>query len=398
MPAASENGGRAILWGPLLVVAAVVGFGFGGASVYFYLHYYAGLDEMTDTSAESSEEIDKVVALGRIEPKDGVVPVGVPTPDRIRDIPNNVYEGATVKKDEVLTILDSEALRKLELDLAKLQLKQAEKRLDAIEKNGKAQIRVQELRGDQIKELEPLEREALESKIKFLKAEVENAKKNTERYANAGDTISKQDIEKQDLALQQVQAELEATQSQLRQLRKSNDLKRDMAKAQLLAAEAELKQTKSAIDLDLLNTHIDQAKERLKDTRLLAPRDGKILRIYKHEGELVRGEPILEMANVERMIVRAEVYETDIKWVKLDQEAAVTSHIFTEKKDPLKGKVIWIASSVGKSRLVPLDPRAAVDRRVVDVKVELSDPGRVADLIGHQVHVSIEIKPAKGQH
>jgi hypothetical protein len=39
--------------------------------------------------------------------------------------------------------------------------------------------------------------------------------------------------------------------------------------------------------------------------------------------------------------------------------------------------------------VIALDPRAAADNRVVDVKVELDQPERVADLIGHQVRVEI---------
>ncbi len=40
-------------------------------------------------------------------------------------------------------------------------------------------------------------------------------------------------------------------------------------------------------------------------------------------------------------------------------------------------------------RVVDLDPRAAVDNRVVEVKIKLDHSERVANLIGHQVRVHI---------
>jgi HlyD family secretion protein len=394
MPAPSEKGGRAILWGPLLVAAIVVSFALGGGSVYYYLRYY-NVEETPDTSPEPSAEINKVVALGRIEPRDGVLPLGLPTPDRIREIPKQIQEGATVKQGETLVILDSQMMRELERKLAVIQREQAEKRLKAIEENGNAQIHVEELRRDQIEQLEGIESEALESKIEFLKAQEKNTQKDYERYVAAGDTIAKQDIEKQSLAYQQVRAERIASESQLKKLHKSTKLNLGVANAQLKAAEAELKQSQSAISPKLLDTQVQQAEERLKDTKILAPSNGKILRIFKHQGELVRGEPILEMANVDHMIVLAEVYETDIERVKPGQEAIITSNIFEENKNPLKGEVIWIAGSVGRAQVVPLDPRAAVDNRVVDVKIKLKQPERVADLIGHQVRVIIKTGPAE---
>src|SRR5262249_12626690 len=130
MPAPSEKGGRAILWGPLVVVATAAGFALGGLSVFYYLRYY-NVEPPQDTSPEPSEKITNVVALGRIEPKEGVRSLGVPVPDRIRKI--LAKEGKPVKQNEPLAILDSEVMRELERKLAVIQREQAEKRLSAIE-------------------------------------------------------------------------------------------------------------------------------------------------------------------------------------------------------------------------------------------------------------------------
>ena len=391
MPAPSEKRGHALLWMSLLLAGLVAGIALGA----FGMNWYAPKPDTSDSGGtpEPSRDFNKVVALGRIEPRDGILALGVPIPDRIRRL--LVTEGQHVKKDDPLAILDSEVMRKLEQKLAVIQREQAQKRLKAIAENGNAQIRVEEIRREQIEKVEPLEIEALESKLAFLEIQKRNARRDYDRYVAAGDTIADQDKEKQKLAWQQVQAESIATQSQLKKLRTSRAMNLKVADAQLEAARADLKQSQSAISRKLLDTQIGQADERLKETQVHAPSDGKILNILVHEGELVRGQPILQMANVDNMIVLTEVYETDIERVKVGQKATVTSHIFTEDKNALNGKVVWIAGSVGKARVTPLDPRAAVDNRVVDVKVELDRAKPVADLIGHQVRVEIQTGAAE---
>ncbi len=389
MPIQTEKRGCALLWIAFLLGATLFGVALGGGGVYFYLHH---VETPPPRTPEPRRALDKVVALGRIEPKDGILSLGVPTPDRIRQI--KVNEGDFVKKGDALAVLDSEVMRKLEQKLAVIQLDQATKRLKAITESGEAQIRVEEVRRDQIEQVEPLEIKSLESKIDYLQAQERNAQKDYERYVAAGDTIAQQDKDKQKLARGQVQMELIAARCQLEKLRKSSTLNRRVANAQLEAARAELMQSQSAISRKLLDTQVSQADERLKETQVHAPSDGKILRIFVHEGELVHAQPILQMANVDRMIVLTEVYVTDIPYVKIGQRATISSRLFEEDETALSGKVVWIAGSVGKARVTPLDPRAAVDNRVVDVKVELDQPRRVADLIGHQVQVEIQ----SGQH
>ena len=86
------------------------------------------------------EKPRSVAGLGRIEPKDGILSLGVPTPDRIASFKKGLKEGAVVKKDETLAVLDSAALREQELKVAKLQLQHAQRRLEAIQASGNASM------------------------------------------------------------------------------------------------------------------------------------------------------------------------------------------------------------------------------------------------------------------
>ncbi|MHB1422748.1 MAG: efflux RND transporter periplasmic adaptor subunit [Gemmataceae bacterium] len=386
MPAQSERSRLGIFLGAILS-ALVLGFAIGVCGDYFFLNRL--INKLPpEQECAPRKKTHLVEARGRIKPRDGILSLGVPTPDRIREI--KVHEGDRVKERDKLVILDSEILQELEVEAANIQSEQAKKRLKDITANGKAQIHVAEIRLAQIKPLETIQIKALKSKIAFLKAQEKNAQENYKRFVAVGDSIADQDREKQELATRQIAAERIATDSELEKLTTSSALNFRLAEAQLQAARAELRQSKSSISLPLLDTHVKQAREHLKDSRILAPSNGKILRILLHKGELVRGEPILQMANVEYMIVLAEVYETDIERVKIGQPATITSRIFGKDKDELTGKVIAIASTVGKAQTVPLDPRAAVDNRVVEVKIKVDQPSRVADFIDHQVIVQID--------
>jgi multidrug efflux pump subunit AcrA (membrane-fusion protein) len=234
MPAQPEKRGRSAFWGIVLTITIIIGLAGGG--IAFYLHYYTRSTPETGGDREPGGALDKVVALGRIEPKDSILSLGVPTPDRIDRIA--VTEGMHVKKGQLLAVLDSEIVREQERKVAMIQREQAEKRLQAITASGEAQIRVEEVRRDQIEQVEPLEIEAQDTKIKYLQAQEKNAQKDYERYLAAGDTIADQDKEKQRLLLNQIQTELIAAQCQHKKMLKSRELNRTLARAQLEAAHA----------------------------------------------------------------------------------------------------------------------------------------------------------------
>jgi HlyD family secretion protein len=391
MPPPTEKRGRAIVWVPIVLVALSAGFALGGVCGYFYEKL---THEKTDREVEIPETIDRVVALGRIEPRDGILSLGVAAPDRIREI--NVEEDDLVTVGKTLVTLESKKMRELEEQMAQIQLEQADLRLKAIKRNGEAQINVAKVRRARIQDLLPIERKILENKIKLLEDQKTNAQRNYQRYVAAGDTIAGMDKEKQKLSEQQIQTDIDATNDQIDKLRKSSQLDLRVAAAELEATKAELQQTESTISLEVLGKQVQQAEERRKETEILAPSDGKILRIFAHKGELVQTKPILQMANVNKMIVLAEVDEKDIQSVAPGQSAIITSpsNVFDKDCSRLTGRVVWKANNVGKAEVIPLDPRATVSDRVVSVKVEVDRPECVAKLIGLQVRVEITTKKA----
>ena len=101
----------------------------------------------------------------------------------------------------------------------------------------------------------------------------------------------------------------------------------------------------------------------------------------------------MEFAQTSKMMVVAEVYESDIGKVKLEQTATIRSETgaFTGE---IAGIVSHIGLKIGKQDVLSTDPAADVDSRVVEVKIHL-DPetsSKVAHLTNSKAIVKINIK------
>jgi HlyD family secretion protein len=84
----------------------------------------------------------------------------------------------------------------------------------------------------------------------------------------------------------------------------------------------------------------------------------------------------------------AEVYESDIRFVRVGQEATVRSPAF---EDELVGRVKSIRQKVQKQDEMGTDPAARKDARIVEVVIELDDSAQAARLTNLQVDVLIHL-------
>jgi HlyD family secretion protein len=84
----------------------------------------------------------------------------------------------------------------------------------------------------------------------------------------------------------------------------------------------------------------------------------------------------------------AEVYETDIRFVKEGQRATVRSPAF---ENDLPGRVKSIRQKVQKQDEIGTDPAARKDARIIEVVIELEDSGPAASLTNLQVDVLIHL-------
>jgi HlyD family secretion protein len=103
--------------------------------------------------------------------------------------------------------------------------------------------------------------------------------------------------------------------------------------------------------------------------------------------------PILKMGNTAQMHAVAEVYETDIRFVREGQRASVRSPALASA---LTGKVVKIGNLIYKNDVLDVDPAANTDRRVVEVRIALDDGGEAARLTNLTVDVVIDVTGARG--
>jgi HlyD family secretion protein len=380
----------------------VVLLGLACAAAGWLAHQYGSLLGLpgagrTGTGASASradagaEEKKSVVGMGRIEPADGVIDVGATMGDRLGHILEKVKEGAQVEEGQPLAELESRPLRKLELDAAAGQLKQAEARLAAEAKLAEVKIALAQL-GVKKAEAAGLTTAAQEKKIDLLTIGVELARKDQKRLGGLSkDLVTDQERERQALLVRQAESELESAQAMMDQWIRTNHLALDAANLDLAAAEAAGEQLAQTVPIASLRAQRDLAKAQYERTAVVAPCSGKILKIFVRPGETIGGKPILQLADVKRMVVVAEVYENEVKDIAEGQAAVVTSKAFQSPYDSqgLKGKVVWIGKMIASPSLRSVDPFAPADRHVAEVRVELDEESsqQAARLTNLQVDV-----------
>lgn len=102
--------------------------------------------------------------------------------------------------------------------------------------------------------------------------------------------------------------------------------------------------------------------------------NGKVIRKLVEPGDAVDiGIPLLVLADVQKIIVKADVDETDVGKIALGQKASITSDAYPRRVFP--GTVIEIGEAVGKRRIRPEDPSKLQDMKVLETKIEVTEGG-----------------------
>ena len=178
--------------------------------------------------------------------------------------------------------------------------------------------------------------------------------------------------ERADAAANRVTAELQEAEARLASL--SSPRQEDVA-----VAEAKVRSAQAASE----HAHAEAAL-----SQIFAPIGGTILKIHARPGDLVGPEGLLDLADLDKMEIVADVYETDLSRVRVGANAEV-SIPGTSLRYP--ARVREVGRIVKRDLQASTDPTAAVDGRTVEVKLDLS-AGAASELsrrINSQVHVAI---------
>lgn len=131
---------------------------------------------------------------------------------------------------------------------------------------------------------------------------------------------------------------------------------------------------------------LDRRKAELERAKIRAPFAGRVLDVLARPGELVGLEGILELGRVDQMQAVAEVYETDVRLVRVGQRARVQGDALPKE---LGGSVVRIRPKVQKMDEIGTDPAARKDARIVEVEIRLDEPAVAANLTHLQVRIEI---------
>jgi HlyD family secretion protein len=301
-----------------------------------------------------------VGALGRVEPAERIrrlAAPGVSLGARLERL--LVAEGDVVKEGQVLAEFADAAQRDAAVAEAAARLAQANATLERTRRGGS-----------------PSELEAAEARVTALRAAEETARREAARSESlvaSGAGAAAQAERNRFLAAQRA-AERATAEADLETLRHPRPEDVAHAAADLAAAEATLARARADAAL----------------SRLRAPSDGTILRIIVRPGEAVGSDGVLEIGDLSRLDVVADVYETDLPRLREGAPAEVIVPGEATRHNAVVREIGWV---VRRTTQAGTDPVAAVDARTVEVRLTLDEAARKALMRRSGMQVQVAIKP-----
>jgi HlyD family secretion protein len=305
----------------LIVLAALV-----AAGVYFYPRFTKG-----------SKPQSEIVLSGNIEAHESLVSFKVQ--GRIVELP--VEEGQSVEKDSLLARLeDADYRQRVRIDEASVHVRQSNLALT--------------LAGTREQEVKALQQNMVDAQADLQQKKLDYDR--AQRLFNE-DAVSAQDRDLADTAFKRSQAAFQATQQ------KYNEAVEGSRKEEIAIAEANLKEAHANLGMSRVN---------LDYTVLRAPSAGVITVRQAELGEVVvPGTPVVTLADLDHIWLRAYIAETDLGRVRWGQDAVVTTDTFPGKQ--YHGHVSFIAS---EAEFTPKSVQTYKERvmLVYRIKIDIDNP------------------------
>ena len=305
----------------LIIMAAAV-----AAAAYFYPRF-----------RKKPKAENEIVLSGNIEAHESLVSFKVP--GRIIELP--VEEGQSVAAGALLAHLeDADYRQRVRIDEAGVHVRKSNLALTL------ARTREQEVK-------------AAEQNMLDAKADLQQKKLDYERAQRlyTEDAISAQDRDLADTALKRSQATFQATEQKYSEAREGSR-KEDIAIAQSNLKEAAANLGMSRVNLDY--------------TTLRAPSAGVITVRQAELGEVVvPGTPVVTLADLDHIWLRAYLAETDLGRVRWGQNAVITTDTYPGKQ--YHGRVSFIASD---AEFTPKSVQTYKERvtLVYRIKIDIDNP------------------------
>lgn len=342
--------------------------------------------------------ITGVAALGRLEPQGEIIRLSAPNSlgGGIRIAKLLVKKGDKIRQGQLIAFLDSYSPNLAALEKANRQVEVAKANLEKVEAGAKqGDIYAQKATIGRLEAELRGETSAQKSIIARLQAELNNAQRENQRYEDLYENgaISASNAESKRLRRDTLQQQINEAKAALNRTQETLQKQINEAQARLNSI-VEIRPTDIQLakaDLASAKASVTQAQAELDLSIIRSPIDGQVLKINAWPGEIISSQGIAELGRTQQMYVVAEVYETDVKKVKLGQSVDITADAFSGK---IQGTVTDIGLQVNQQNIFNNSPGADTDNKIVDVKIRINNPKdnqRVADLTNLQVQVWINM-------
>lgn len=299
------------------------------------------VDQNTSSTPAQAPAATTVIGLGALIPEGEVSTIAPPFgAGDARIAMLLVSEGQHVEQGATLAILDNEAPYKAAVQAARANL--------ALQTATLAQTRLS-VQASQ---------EESRATLASAKAAAHNAEQNFQRAKellkrnNISQAVLDQRRSSRDQTVQKVE-QARANLSRFASIDLDQQVDVIVAKRQVEASQAAL----------------HQATEDLEKAYVRAPRAGTILSIHTQPGEKPSAKGILNLANINRMTVEIEIYQTKIHLIQLGDPVEVSANALPHK---LIGEIYQIGLEVKRQTLIDDDPAATTDSRIVKVTALLN--------------------------
>lgn len=366
-----------------------------GGSYLFNLLRVRSTTKIPEPISQKKEPVFSAVsALGRLEPEGEIIRLSAPVSlegTRIGEV--KVKGGDRVKKGQTIAVLDSYDRRLAALNKAKADVEIAKARLATVKAGAKpGDIQAQQEKVSRLETQLQGEIATRQLAISRLEAELANADLEAKRHQSLYESgaTSASTADQRNLRAKTAREQLNQAKAELTYAIARLEIERQEAKATLNSiSEVRMVDVRRAeAELNSEIAAVRQAQADLDLTQIRAPVDGKVLKVRVRPGEVVDTKGIADIGQTEQMYAVAQVYETDIKQVRVGQKAIVTSDAFPGK---LHGKVKQIGMQVDQQDAFDDNPLELTDNRIVEVKIGL-DPAssrQVTNLSNLQVQTVI---------
>jgi HlyD family secretion protein len=333
-----------------LLAASVVGV----AAVLAAIASWTYAQDATRPRTESADDKRwQAVAPGRVEAWSGEIKITAPLGGLIGEVlvktNDKVFAG-----EPLVRLVDNEALARLTAAEAQVSLRKR-------------------VRNDQSPSSRAADRRKAEDAVADAEKAIVDARTALDKAAADKRAGGKPDadLEAARATLARARDRLTQRKSELRKLEAdTNTPLPSQVEGQLNVARAELLGAEAAIE----------------KMTIRAPIAGSVLQVNAKAGELAAPsatQPLVLLGDVSALRVRAELDERDLGEIKIGQAAVVRAAAFRGRE--FAGKVSFIAPIVEQSRIGARGQRTMSDVDVVEVLVDLAEPGPLA--VGMKVDV-----------